>query len=70
MGDLAYETATLQSNFEALDEIQGALHTFDESFSMFLYGLKMNAFCVEWPEVRVCGIAGCHAFGLKDLGSC
>lgn len=50
MGDLAYETATLQSNLEAIDEIQGALHTFDESFSMFLYGLKMNAFCVEWPE--------------------
>lgn len=48
--DLAYETATLQSNLEAVDEIQGALHTFDESFALFLYGLKMNAFCVEWPE--------------------
>ncbi|PWN35237.1 uncharacterized protein FA14DRAFT_160468 [Meira miltonrushii] len=50
IGDLAYETATLQSNLEAVDEIQGALHTFDESFSLFLYGLKMNAFCVEWQE--------------------
>lgn len=52
MGDLAYETATLHANLEQLEEIQGALYTFDESFSMFLYGVKMNAFCVEWPEVR------------------
>lgn len=41
----------MQANLEAVHEIQGALQTFDESFSMFLYGLKMNAFCVEWPEV-------------------
>lgn len=51
MSDLADETAALQANLEGVDEIQSALHTFDESFSMFLYGLKMNAFCVEWPEV-------------------
>ncbi|PWN53490.1 hypothetical protein IE53DRAFT_384014 [Violaceomyces palustris] len=50
MGDLADETSVLQSNLEQLDSIHGALATFNESFAMYLYGLKMNAFCVEWPE--------------------
>lgn len=51
MSDLSYETSTLHSNLECIEEIDQALLTFDESFSMFLYGLRMNAFCVEWPEV-------------------
>lgn len=51
MSDLSYETSTLHSNLECIEEIDRALLTFDESFSMFLYGLRMNAFCVEWPEV-------------------
>ncbi|UZJ51867.1 hypothetical protein CBS101457_001187 [Exobasidium rhododendri] len=50
MSDLSYETSTLHSNLECIEEIDNALLTFDESFSMFLYGLRMNAFCVEWPE--------------------
>ncbi|PWN89893.1 hypothetical protein FA10DRAFT_99788 [Acaromyces ingoldii] len=50
MGDLADEMALLQANLEYIDGIQDSLQTFDESFAMFLYGLKMNAFCVEWPE--------------------
>ncbi|PWN44696.1 hypothetical protein IE81DRAFT_336552 [Ceraceosorus guamensis] len=50
MSDLADETAVLQSNLEAVSGIHEALRTFDENFAMFLYGLKMNAFCVEWPE--------------------
>lgn len=53
MSDLSYETSTLHSNLECVEEIDRALLTFDESFSMFLYGLRMNAFCVEWPEVRI-----------------
>lgn len=51
ISDLSYETSTLHSNLECIEEIDQALLTFDESFSMFLYGLRMNAFCVEWPEV-------------------
>ncbi|WFD24621.1 DASH complex subunit dam1 [Malassezia equina] len=31
-------------------DIQQSLSTFNESFAAFLYGIKMNAFCVEWPE--------------------
>lgn len=47
---LADETGALQENLAQLTEIEGALRTFNESFAMFLYGIKMNAFCVEWPE--------------------
>lgn len=28
-----------------------SLARFSESFSSFLYGLNMNAFCVDFPEV-------------------
>lgn len=59
MGDLADEMALLQANLEYIDGIQDSLQTFDESFAMFLYGLKMNAFCVEWPEVSWVEAAGC-----------
>ncbi|KAK0563606.1 DASH complex subunit dam1 [Tilletia horrida] len=51
MGDLDHETSILQSNLEAVNSIHAALAVFDENFSMYLYGLKMNAFCVEWAEV-------------------
>ncbi|WFD44187.1 hypothetical protein MPSI1_002853 [Malassezia psittaci] len=47
---LEEETSTLQQNLAQIQEIHNALHTFDESFATFLYGIKMNAFCVEWPE--------------------
>lgn len=49
--DLSDETSVLQSNLEAIGGIGEALGTFNEAFAMYLYGLKMNAFCVEWPEV-------------------
>ena len=62
MSDLSYETSTLHSNLECIEEINQALLTFDESFSMFLYGLRMNAFCVEWPEV-----SSRHREGLGSL---
>ncbi|PWO00287.1 hypothetical protein FA09DRAFT_358389 [Tilletiopsis washingtonensis] len=50
LADLGDETAVLQANLEAVSGIAAALRTFDESFSMFLYGLRMNAFCTEWAE--------------------
>lgn len=50
---LSEETNALQDNLEQMGEIEHALTTFNENFAMFLYGLKMNAFCVEWPEAPV-----------------
>ncbi|CAO1624909.1 unnamed protein product [Jaminaea pallidilutea] len=50
MGNLADETSTLSTNLEDLASIHGALNTFNEGFSMFLYGLKVAAYCIEWSE--------------------
>ena len=47
---LAEETTALQDNLAQIADIQHALSTFNENFAAFLYGIKMNAFCVEWPE--------------------
>lgn len=30
-----------------------SLARFSENFASFLYGLNMNAFCVDFPEVRL-----------------
>ncbi|WFD36733.1 hypothetical protein MCUN1_003620 [Malassezia cuniculi] len=53
---LSEETGTLQDNLEQLREMQNALSTFNESFAMFLYGIKMNAFCAyKAPHSRSSG---------------
>ncbi|KAL7424951.1 DASH complex subunit dam1 [Cryptotrichosporon argae] len=48
--DLVDEAATLGANVANLTALHHALGTFNESFASYLYALKMNAFCVEWPE--------------------
>lgn len=35
-----------------------SLARFSESFASFLYGLNMNAFCVDFPEVLFCFVLG------------
>ncbi|KAK4684013.1 DASH complex subunit DAM1, partial [Tremellales sp. Uapishka_1] len=47
--DLVDEAATLGSHIEKMTVLHDALGTFNESFAAYLYALKMNAFCVEWP---------------------
>lgn len=49
--ELADEVATLSSHVGKLNEMHDALGTFNEAFAAYLYALKMNAFCVEWPQV-------------------
>ena len=49
--ELADEAATLSANIQNLNELHDALGTFNESFAGWMYALKMNAFCVEWPSV-------------------
>ena len=51
--DLSDEATTLAANLGKLNELHDALGTFNESFAAYLYALKMNAFCVEWPNVRL-----------------
>lgn len=44
--------ADLEANMMHLQLMQESLSRFSENFAAFLYGLNMNAFCVDFPEVR------------------
>lgn len=50
--ELSDAMADLEANFAALQLMHESLARFSESFASFLYGLNMNAFCVDFPEVR------------------
>jgi hypothetical protein len=43
--------ADLEANFMHLQLMHESLTRFSESFASFLYGLNMNAFCIDFPEV-------------------
>lgn len=53
--ELADSMADLEANFMHLQLLHESLTRFSESFASFLYGLNMNAFCVDYPEVRLLG---------------
>ncbi|KJX96210.1 hypothetical protein TI39_contig699g00001 [Zymoseptoria brevis] len=42
--------ADLEANFMHLQLLHESLGRFNENFGAFLYGLNMNAFCVDFPE--------------------
>lgn len=44
--------ADLEANMMHFQVMHESLARFSESFASFLYGLNMNAFCVDFPEVR------------------
>ena len=50
--ELADSMADLEANFMHLQLMHESLSRFSENFASFLYGLNMNAFCVDFPEVR------------------
>jgi DASH complex subunit Dam1 len=45
--------ADLEANFMHLQLMHESLSRFSENFASFLYGLNMNAFCVDFPEVAM-----------------
>ncbi|KAJ4412812.1 DASH complex subunit dam1 [Didymella pomorum] len=45
--------ADLEQNFVQLQLMHESLARFSESFAGFLYGMNMNAFCVDFPEAPV-----------------
>lgn len=49
--ELADSMADLEANFMHLQLMHESLSRFSESFASFLYGMNMNAFCVDFPEV-------------------
>lgn len=42
--------ADLEANLMHFQLMHESLARFSESFASFLYGLNMNAFCVDFPE--------------------
>ncbi|OJD38075.1 dash complex subunit dam1 [Diplodia corticola] len=48
--ELSDGMADLEANFMHLQLMHESLARFSESFAAFLYGLNMNAFCVDFPE--------------------
>jgi len=51
--ELSDSMADLEANFMHLQLMHESLSRFGESFASFLYGLNMNAFVVDFPEVRL-----------------
>ncbi|KAM5475250.1 DASH complex subunit dam1 [Microsporum audouinii] len=51
--ELADSMADLEENFAHLQLMHESLSRFNESFASFLYGLNMNAFCVDFPETPI-----------------
>lgn len=45
--------ADLEANFMHLQLMHESLSRFEESFASFLYGMNMNAFCVDFPEAPI-----------------
>ena len=52
--ELSDSMADLEANFMHLQLMHESLSRFGESFASFLYGLNMNAFCVDFPDVSGC----------------
>lgn len=59
--ELSDSMADLEANFMHLQLMHESLARFSENFASFLYGLNMNAFCVDFPEVCLLGLAYCLA---------
>jgi DASH complex subunit DAM1 len=59
--------ADLEANFMHLQIMHESLARFSENFASFLYGLNMNAFCVDFPEV--CFMEGEGEEGLMEIGA-
>lgn len=48
--ELSDAMADLEANLMHFQLMHESLARFSESFASFLYGLNMNAFCVDFPE--------------------
>lgn len=50
--ELSDAMADLEANMMHFQLMHESLSRFSESFASFLYGMNMNAFCVDFPEVK------------------
>ncbi|VCU40057.1 Bgt-4248 [Blumeria graminis f. sp. tritici] len=53
LSELSDSMADLEANFMHLQIMHESLSRFSENFASFLYGLNMNAFCVDFPEAPI-----------------
>ncbi|CCU77055.1 DASH complex component Dam1 [Blumeria hordei DH14] len=53
LSELSDSIADLEANFMHLQIMHESLSRFSENFASFLYGLNMNAFCVDFPEAPI-----------------
>lgn len=67
--ELSDSMADLEANFMHLQIMHESLARFSENFASFLYGLNMNAFCVDFPEVRVTLRREGEEIGLMGTGA-
>lgn len=64
--ELSDGVADLEANLMHFQLMHESLARFSESFASFLYGLNMNAFCVDFPEACLFQCRVC----VSHLGSC
>ncbi|KAL7417851.1 DASH complex subunit Dam1-domain-containing protein [Mrakia frigida] len=50
LADLVDEIDALHQNLVNINALSDSLGAFNEGFATFLYGMRMNAFSVEWPQ--------------------
>ncbi|KAF1808381.1 hypothetical protein P152DRAFT_366659, partial [Eremomyces bilateralis CBS 781.70] len=51
--ELSDAMGDLEANFMHLQIMHESLGRFSEDFAAFLYGMNMNAFCVDYPEAPI-----------------
>jgi DASH complex subunit DAM1 len=61
--ELSDAMTDLSANFEQLQDMHSSLARFSESFASFLYGLNMNAFCSEFPQVLYITLESTSCYG-------
>lgn len=57
----------LEANMMHFQLMHESLARFSESFASFMYGLNMNAFCVDYPEVRTTCPSTPTLFGVSTV---
>lgn len=63
--ELADSISDLEANFMHLQLMHESLSRFNENFASFLYGLNMNAFSVDFPEVWSRPFLVCRHFNIE-----
>lgn len=50
--DVCDETAQMFTNMEELDRISDGMEQLAHDLAGYLQAMRINAFCIEWPQVK------------------